>query len=257
MNPTGEQSEILGLPYILPSQAQKHVTHNEAIQMLDALVQLGVRDDALSEPPTVPVPGDRYIVGADATGLWENREGEVAAWQGGAWHFYLPREGWLAHVARDDRMVRYRDNAWGPLPTSGVTRSDLLGINAEATTTNRLTVSADATLLTAERNDHRLVVNRSGDAATASLVFQSDFSGRAEMGLVGGLRFGFKVSKDGAVWSDALALEPGAIKLFERQRNELPAPATIGEGGLAWLSGTGLVVSDGTDWRAVAIGAVV
>ena len=163
MNPTGEQSEILGLPYILPSQAQKHVTHNEAIQMLDALVQLGVRDDALSEPPTVPVPGDRYIVGADATGLWENREGEVAAWQGGAWHFYLPREGWLAHVARDDRMVRYRDNAWGPLPTSGVTRSDLLGINAEATTTNRLTVSADATLLTAERNDHRLVVNRSGE----------------------------------------------------------------------------------------------
>ena len=257
MNPTGEQSEVLGLPFILPSQAQKHITHNEAIQMLDALVQLGVRDDALGGPPASPVPGDRYIVGPNASGAWEGREGEIAAWQGGAWLFYLPRDGWLAHVARDDRMVRYRDNAWGPLPASGVTRTERIGVNTDATETNRLTVSADATLLTAETNDHRLVVNRTGDAATASLVFQSDFSGRAEMGLAGGSRFGFKVSVDGAAWSDALALEPGAIKLFERARNELPDPATIGAGGLAWLSGTGLVASDGTDWRTIALGGAV
>ena len=35
-----ENSANLQLPYIMPSQAQKHVTHNEAVRTLDALVQL-------------------------------------------------------------------------------------------------------------------------------------------------------------------------------------------------------------------------
>jgi hypothetical protein len=38
----------LQLPYILASQAQKRVTHNEALRILDGLVQLSVRD--LSAP---------------------------------------------------------------------------------------------------------------------------------------------------------------------------------------------------------------
>ena len=33
-----DTSSNLKLPFILPSQAQKHVTHNEALQILDALV---------------------------------------------------------------------------------------------------------------------------------------------------------------------------------------------------------------------------
>ena len=37
----------LALPYILASQAQKHVTHNEAIRTLDCLVQLAVESRGL------------------------------------------------------------------------------------------------------------------------------------------------------------------------------------------------------------------
>jgi hypothetical protein len=33
-------STHLALPYIVPAQAQKHVTHNEALYILDAIVQL-------------------------------------------------------------------------------------------------------------------------------------------------------------------------------------------------------------------------
>ena len=43
-----EQSANLQLPYIMPSQAQKHVTHNEAIRSLDAIVQLSVVDRDLA-----------------------------------------------------------------------------------------------------------------------------------------------------------------------------------------------------------------
>ena len=52
------------LPYLLAAQAQKHVTHNEALRLLDGLVQLSVLDRDLTAPvrPTIPSDGDRYIV---------------------------------------------------------------------------------------------------------------------------------------------------------------------------------------------------
>ena len=47
-------SAVLSMPYIEPSQAQKHVTHNEALRVLDVLTQLSVLDRALTVPPTEP-----------------------------------------------------------------------------------------------------------------------------------------------------------------------------------------------------------
>jgi hypothetical protein len=42
-----DKSDNLNLPYIMPSQAQKHVTHNEAIRALDAMLHLAVLSRAL------------------------------------------------------------------------------------------------------------------------------------------------------------------------------------------------------------------
>ena len=47
------------LPYILAAQAQKHVTHNEALRILDGLVHLSVLDRDLTAPPASPADGDR------------------------------------------------------------------------------------------------------------------------------------------------------------------------------------------------------
>ena len=59
------------LPYILAAQAQKHVTHNEALRLLDGLVQLSVLDRDLTAPPGSPADGDRYIGGLGAaTATW-------------------------------------------------------------------------------------------------------------------------------------------------------------------------------------------
>jgi hypothetical protein len=44
-----EATPNLTLPYIMPSQAQKHVTHHEAIRALDALVQIAA--EAASSSP--------------------------------------------------------------------------------------------------------------------------------------------------------------------------------------------------------------
>src|SRR6476660_6611711 len=91
----------LALPYILAAQAQKHVTHNEAIRALDCLVQLSVASRTLSEPPASPDGGSRYIVASGAGGAWAGQDGKVAAYQDGAWAFYAPKEGWRAWAANE------------------------------------------------------------------------------------------------------------------------------------------------------------
>ena len=44
----------LAWPVIAAAQAQKHVTHNEALHRLDTLVHLAVLDRGLAAPPGAP-----------------------------------------------------------------------------------------------------------------------------------------------------------------------------------------------------------
>ncbi len=74
-----DETPNLGLPYIMAAQSQKHVTHNEAIRALDAIVQLSVLDRDLTAPPGSPAEGARYIVAASPTGAWSGHAGDVAA----------------------------------------------------------------------------------------------------------------------------------------------------------------------------------
>jgi hypothetical protein len=106
----------LSLPFIVAAQAQKHVTHNEALRTLDAVVQLMVLDKDQSAPPGSPEEGARYIVAADPTGDWSGQAGKVAARQDGAWAYYAPRAGWLAWVADEDRLYAWGGSGWAPLP---------------------------------------------------------------------------------------------------------------------------------------------
>ena len=74
-----DDTPLLSLPLLLPSQAQKHVTHNEALRLLDVLVQLAVTDRTRTEPPAAPEEGDRHLIAAGATGAWAGRANQIAA----------------------------------------------------------------------------------------------------------------------------------------------------------------------------------
>jgi hypothetical protein len=110
----------LGLPFIMAAQAQKHVTHNEALRALDAIVQLMVLDKDLAAPPGSPAEGARYIVGSAPTGAWLGQAGKIAAYQDGAWAFYTPREGWLAWVADEGKLYAWTGSAWTALPAGSL-----------------------------------------------------------------------------------------------------------------------------------------
>ena len=100
------------LPYILAAQAQKHVTHNEALRLLDGLVQLSALDRDLTAPPGSPSDGDRYIVASGATGDWAGWDLNVALFTDGAWLRLPPRTGWRAWVEDEGLLLVYDGSGW-------------------------------------------------------------------------------------------------------------------------------------------------
>lgn len=285
----------LQLPFIMAAQAQKHVTHNEALRALDTVVQLMVLDKDLSAPPGSPADGARYIVAASPTGDWSGQAGKVAAYQDGAWAFYAPREGWLAWAADEDALYVWTGFAWaafaggggggtldnvvedatpqlggdldanghniafdngtgltddagneqvtfhktasavnqigitnaltGNAPQiaaegadtnidltlagkgSGHPRAALFGVNATADATTKFAVAAAASLFNHAGNGHQHKINKAAAGDTASLLFQTGTSGRAEMGTAGDDDFHFKVSADGSIWKEAIVID--------------------------------------------------
>lgn len=210
-----DTSAILSLPYIQPSQAQKHVTHNEALRILDAVVQLVVVARDVSTPPGLAEVGDRYVVPQGATDAWAGQAHKIALFEETGWSFISPQPGWHAEVLSDGETVVYDEtvgwvgNAGRPLEAAQ------LGINASADATNKLTVSSDAVLLNHAGAGHQLKINKNALGDTASLVLQTGYSGRVELGLAGNDDFSFKVSADGSAWNTALSADAtsGAITL--------------------------------------------
>jgi len=102
----------LALPLIDGAQAQKHVTHNEALLLLDALAQLAVESRALTAPPGSPAEGACYIPAPGASGAWSGWSGRVAVFSGGGWLAVMPKSGWRAWVKAERLAVTYEDGVW-------------------------------------------------------------------------------------------------------------------------------------------------
>ncbi len=213
---TDDRSANLSMPLLMPAQAQKHVTHNEALLVLDALVQLTVEDRSLPLAPADPVADQRHIVPAGAGALWGGPDHAVAVFDGIAWQFHPPRPGWRAYVLAEAAELVWQDGAWQG-PETRALAAPRLGVNAAADAVNRLAVASEAVLLNHDGAGHRLKINKAGPAETASLLFQTGFSGRAEMGTAGGENFTLKMSADGSLWTEALRAEAATGRLVAPQ----------------------------------------
>jgi len=196
----------LELPLIQQSQAQKHVTHNEALAILDLLVQLVVQDFGVNTPPGSPQDGQVWALGGAPTGAWAGQASMLAARINGGWEFIAPQPGWRAVGLVDGSLRRWTGSDWLQ-PALDLSNMPGVGVNASFDETNRLVVSALATLLTHEGAGHQLKINKAAAGDTASLLFQTDWSGRAEMGTAGNDDFTVKVSPDGSAWHEALVLD--------------------------------------------------
>ncbi len=248
-----EQTPNLSLPFIMPAQAQKHVTHNEAIELLDMIVQLTLEETAATVPPGLAEEGQAWALGPGATGAWAGRDDMIATWRGGGWLFVAPRDGWLAWVRDVAQMQAFTGGAWVAQGDSELQNLPSVGINATADATNRLSVNAAATLLNNDGAGHQVKINKAVVGDTASLLYQTGFSGRAEMGLAGNDDFSIKVSADGSSFATALTVvaADGHVQIGE-VLNLLPGvgPAIPAVGDVYFDSTTSkLRCYDGTVWQ--------
>ena len=199
-----DRTPRLLLPFIAAAQAQKHVTHNEALMDLDAIVQLGVTARQ-STPPASPAPGDRYIVGTSPSGAFAGKTHLVAVYDDAVWRFLTPKAGWMAWIVQEAAIFVFNGTSW---IDARFVNSPMIGVNATADTTNRLTVSSPAVLFNHAGAGMQAKLNKAAASDTASLLFQTGFSGRAEMGTAGSDAFQIKVSADGSAWRVGLAIDP-------------------------------------------------
>ena len=113
----------LSLPYIVQSQAQKEVTHAEALNVLDALVQAAVETRSLSVPPANPIEGALYLTGVNPTGAWSGNGNTLAQWIGGAWAFRDVAEGFRLWLKDEDALIVWNGTAWATYPSSAASET--------------------------------------------------------------------------------------------------------------------------------------
>ena len=222
-------SANLALPFIEGGELLPDVTLNETLRLIDTLVQLAIVDRDLNAPPGSPVEGQRWIVKASPspTGAWAGHGNHIAAWQDGGWVFCVPKVGWFAYVIDESALIAWSGTAWVPaLDFAGITTLQnlaLLGVGTTADSTNPFSAKLNNALwvakTVAEGGDGHLRYKMSKESAakTLSLLFQDNFSGRAEIGLTGDDDFHFKVSADGSSWLDAITIDRSTGKVTANQ----------------------------------------
>jgi Protein of unknown function (DUF2793) len=202
-------------PLIMPSQAQKHVTHNEALTLLDGLVHLVIKTQGETATPVSAAIDDAFLVGAPATGPWFGQEGKLAFNTDAGWRFAAPVRGIIAFFAAANELRIFEQGLWTKLGDfTGPVSYATLGVNTSADAVNRLAVRSNAALFTAleaaggGNGDVQVKLNKETLTDTASILFQTGFSGRAEIGLAGDDALSFKVSADGSAWTTAVLINP-------------------------------------------------
>jgi hypothetical protein len=148
-------TQHLALPLMEAAQAQKHVTFNEALALLDGLVQLSVKSRTAGTPPTAAAEGERYLVASAATGDWSGKVGDVAIYLAGLWRFVTPQEGWTLWVDDENLLLVFDGTAWSPVDGGGsggggappdasfITAANSSGLSGEKVATNTASIVWD------------------------------------------------------------------------------------------------------------------
>jgi len=69
--------------------------------------QDSVLDKDLNTPPGAPGAGNRYIVAAGGVGAWAGHDDDIAEWDGAAWQFQTPNEGFACVVEDENKVYIY------------------------------------------------------------------------------------------------------------------------------------------------------
>jgi hypothetical protein len=106
----------LRLPLLSAGQAQKELTHNEALLLLDAVSHACCEGGPTAVPPQSPESGRAYICHAAPSGAWTGHANALACWSESGWRFVAPFDGLQVIDRVTGCTWRYMSGQW----TSGV-----------------------------------------------------------------------------------------------------------------------------------------
>jgi hypothetical protein len=109
---TGMTTARFALPLLQPGQAQKEMSHNEALSRVDALLHAVAHTIGENQPPETPAPGDCWIVGAAPVAAWAGHAQEIACWTEGGWRFVVPAEGTRLWLGAQAGHARFEAGDW-------------------------------------------------------------------------------------------------------------------------------------------------
>jgi hypothetical protein len=157
------------------------------------VIHLSVRDRDLTEPFGEAEDGERYIVAVGATGAWLGWDGAIAARIDGAWQRINPGVGWIAWVEDEAKFVCRTNSEWLDLGETLATLQNMefFGLGTTADVVNPFAAKLNKALWSARYSGEggdgnlRYTMNKEGPPGVLSLLMQSGWSGRAEIGLIG------------------------------------------------------------------------
>jgi Protein of unknown function (DUF2793) len=107
-----DQTSRHGLPLLASGQAQKEITHNEALLLLDALAHPAIESRTMAVPPAAPLPGQLWLVAASASGDWAGRTDQLALWTLAGWRFLAPQPGLMLWSKPDNGYIHFGNSSW-------------------------------------------------------------------------------------------------------------------------------------------------
>ena len=219
---SSEQTHRLKLPYLMPSQAQKAVTVNQALRHLDGVIHACVDSrQTLAQPGSVQ-EGEGWILPDGATGEpWASwAPGDLALYQDGAWMRYRPYSGMMCWVKDEAQLYVYHGENWQALAELIESFQNLssLGIGTTADANNPLSAKLNSVLFSARysgeggNGDILTTHNKETAGDTASVLFKTHWSTRAELGLLGDDTLTLRASTDGSQYSTIFRSVEGGAK---------------------------------------------
>lgn len=201
------------------SQAQKYVTVNEALRVVDTAMNLTVIRADNTAPPGSPSEGDKYIPAATATGAWAGQENNIAAYINAEWIFFTPAEGWRCYNQTTNELLIFSGSSWGTAfgfagngsaaapaysftsdPDTGVYRNaaNELGFSTGGSerfkiTNSQITSSVGDFLMNNAGSNSQATINKNTSGDNAILNFQTGFTHHASVGLQGNNDYTVKV----------------------------------------------------------------
>jgi hypothetical protein len=120
------------LPFLTVAQAQKEITHNEALIRIDALLHPVVEDEIATPPVLLAADaGKCWLIAEPATGIWQGKANQIACWTGGSWRYVPPVQSMTVRNNASSTDVVWVNGQWISAPTIADPQSGAV-IDAEA-----------------------------------------------------------------------------------------------------------------------------